>query len=77
MHETTEITNDTIKGQNAQILAYLSQGNAITPLAALAKFGCLRLSARIWDLRDKGYDIKTRIVCVGKNKNVAEYYFER
>lgn len=45
--------------QNNQILNHLKQGNSITPLEALAKFGSLRLGARIKDLRDKGYNITT------------------
>ena len=37
--------------QNLQILSYLKKGKPITPLEALEKFGCWRLSARIYDLR--------------------------
>jgi hypothetical protein len=48
--------------QNKQILEYLKNGNSITPLTALEKFNCLRLSARILDLKDKGYNIKTEMV---------------
>ena len=46
--------------QNDLILDYLdSHVNGITPQDAIAEFGCLRLSARIHDLRDKGYEIST------------------
>jgi hypothetical protein len=34
----------------------------ITPLDALKKFGCLRLAARINDLRDAGHFVRTDIV---------------
>ena len=77
MRENINPNQESSTSQTALILAHLSQGKAITPLEALAKFGCLRLSARIWDLRDKGYDIKTRIVTTSTNKNVAEYYLDR
>lgn len=42
------------------------EGNEITPMDALNMFGCFRLGARIADLRDEGYDIKTRIAKTDK-----------
>lgn len=36
--------------QREAILAYMKEGNSITPIEALQKFGCLRLGARIWEL---------------------------
>ena len=39
--------------QNAEILTYLLRHKDITPLDALATFGCMRLGARIWDLRHR------------------------
>jgi len=59
--------------QNTQILEYLKQGNRITPIDALSKFGCFRLSGRILELRRLGHDIKTDMVALGK-KHFAEYY---
>lgn len=45
--------------QNAQIRAALLKGKRITPLSALNDFGCFRLSARIYDLRnDYGMNIQ-------------------
>ena len=43
------------KTQNARILEHLLKGNSITPHEALFKFGCFRLSARIYELKSKGY----------------------
>jgi len=43
--------------QSEQILAHLKAGKSITPLLALRKFDCLRLGARIWDLRQDGHPI--------------------
>jgi hypothetical protein len=40
----------TSASQTKQILDYLNQGNKITPLDALRKFGCFRLTSRIWDI---------------------------
>jgi len=59
--------------QNDLIQDHLERGHAITPLAALQKFGCLRLGARIWDLKQKGLDIKREMIWVKKNTQVARY----
>ena len=64
--------------QNSRILAHLRNGGTITTLTATKKpFFCCRLSGRIWDLRDAGYDIKDRWKVVGsRKKSVKEYYME-
>lgn len=48
----------TIASQTDQIRAYLEKGKSLTPLDALHRFGCLRLGARIWDLRQDGHPIE-------------------
>jgi len=53
------------------------QGEKITQLSALEKFGCLRLSARIWDLRDQGHPIKTRNITTPQGKSIAEYSYDK
>ena len=58
--------------QNREIIRYLTKGNKITPIEALNRFGCFRLSARILDLRKLGFDIKTEYVTKGK-KTYTEY----
>ena len=62
--------------QNARILNHLKSGNKLTPLAALRQFGCLRLAARIYDLRNKGWDIMERRVNRGTSR-VSEYYLNK
>lgn len=58
--------------QNDLILKDLQKGYRITPLTALRKYGCLRLSGRIFELKEIA-DIKTNIIeCNGKR--IAEYY---
>ena len=59
--------------QEQQILNYLLEGNAVTPLLALEKFGCMRLAARVYILREQGHDIKTRHKR-SNDKVYAEYY---
>ena len=43
--------------QNHIILTALKEGKQISPLSALQEYGCMRLAARIYDLRQDGYDI--------------------
>jgi hypothetical protein len=61
-----------MKTQNEQIKAYLNKGKAITPIDALNKFGCFRLSARIKNLRDEGLKIVTKYV-TKEGKTFASY----
>lgn len=61
-----------IESQGAQILSYLREGNSLTPLEALNKFGCFRLGARIWDLKREGHDIHTDLI-EANGKRVASY----
>ena len=62
-----------IFSQNNRILAYLRQGHSLTPLVALRMFGCFRLAARIWDLRQHGHEIKQRLITI-KGKRVSVYW---
>ena len=64
--------------QNEQILNYLqTHKNGISPLEALEKFGCLRLSGRVFELKEAGYDIVTNIEsrtnAHGETKRYARY----
>lgn len=43
--------------QKRYILNHLRRFGFINPLVALREYGCLRLSARIADLREEGYNI--------------------
>jgi hypothetical protein len=57
--------------QTNEILAYIKK-KPITPIEALKRFGCLRLAARINDLRDAGHFINTELV-VKNGKKFARY----
>ena len=61
-----------MNNQNAVILRYLKNGNAITGLDALNLFGCFRLAARVHDLRGKGFIIDS-VMVNRAGKNVALY----
>lgn len=65
---------NTTDSQKKRILRYLLNGNSLTPLDALNQFGCFRLGARIWELRNEGYPVQMRLV-EHNGKRFAEYYF--
>lgn len=48
-------------------------GETITPLDALNRFGCFRLGARIWDLRNAGMNIVNEWCTLKNGKKVAAY----
>ncbi|WP_044470487.1 helix-turn-helix domain-containing protein [Mannheimia massilioguelmaensis] len=60
--------------QNQMILAALLNGERLTHLIAEQRFRCLRLGARIYDLKQRGHNIQRRMVTVASGKRVAEYF---
>lgn len=63
-----EVNNMKRPTQMSEILAYMQAGNRITSMQAIEMFGATRLSAIIFDLRNKyGYNIITHDR-VGKNR---------
>jgi hypothetical protein len=58
--------------QKERVLRLLKSGKPVTPLLALRRFGCMRLGARIWELREAGHRIVRRTVERG-GKHFAEY----
>jgi len=61
-----------MESQNLQIRKHLESGKTITPLEALSRYDCLRLGARIYDLKQDGLPVKTEIKRNGR-KRFAEY----
>lgn len=67
-----------MKSQNDAIQEYLEAGHSITPLEALNKFNCLRLGARVADLKKRGLDIVTKIIKdPDTGKRYASYFLRR
>jgi|9_EtaG_2_1085328.scaffolds.fasta_scaffold12822_6 hypothetical protein len=60
--------------QNKEIKHYLNSGYSITPLEALKKFGCMRLAAVIYDLKNEGMLIGTETITSDNGKRFAKYY---
>ncbi len=48
----SELINETTMSQRDMILRYMEDFGSITPAQAMDEFGCYRLSARIWDIRN-------------------------
>jgi hypothetical protein len=57
--ETIRALNMSRTTQADAILSLLKQGYSIWPPTALAVFGCHRLAARIYDLRQRGHKFRT------------------
>ena len=63
------------KSQEDSILEHLKQGNRITPLDALYKFGCFRLASRISDLKKQGLNIDSQMIH-REGKKFKEYWLK-
>lgn len=62
-----------MKSQSQKILRALQSGKPLTPIEALRRFGCLRLAARINDLKAEGHKIQSRIMA-RNGKRFAAYW---
>ena len=61
-----------MKTQKEQIKKYLLSRKTITPIQALNKFGCFRLAAVIYKLKNDGLKIVTEME-YNNNKQFARY----
>ena len=69
------------ESQRWKIYSYMLEGNRVTALAALRLFHCMRLGARIHEMKKKGIPVLDRFITVedgetGKQKHVKEYWLE-
>ena len=59
------------------ILRYMQDEGGITPWEAMKEFGCMRLGARIYDLKRRGFAIERTLVSdvnrYGKHVQYARY----
>jgi hypothetical protein len=63
--------------QAKEILKWMQAGNTVSPLQAHMAFGCMRLSARIHDLRNGKVDgIHHNIASSRGDKGECHYYLE-
>ena len=65
------------KSQTEDVLRYMKENGSISSMEAFREFGATRLSAIIFALRKRGYEIETEIwTCTnryGKNVDFAKY----
>ena len=64
--------------QEKKILAYLESGKTLTPYEGLRIFGTMRLGARCFDLKKKGYNIKSKLIeDAFSGKHYAQYWLDK
>ncbi len=75
MTETDKIT------QHQQVLSYIEDHGSITPQDAFRAYGITRLSARVFELRKKGFPIETARehgrTSTGHRTVYARYFMEQ
>ena len=66
--------------QNGRIIDYLAKNGSITQLDAMKDLGIMRLGARVFDLKERGYNIQTVMVedlnRFGEPTRYARYYLK-
>ena len=65
------------ESQKNKILKWLNKGFKITALTAFNRFGCMRLGARIWELRKEGKPIKDNLIKTDSGKWVKQYWLAK
>lgn len=64
-----------------KILRHLRDVGSITPVDALKEYGCMRLGARIWDLKRMGHhidmELETAVNRYGEKTRYARYTLRR
>lgn len=63
---------ETVVSQKEQILEHMRRIGPITPMEALRLYGCFRLGARIWELKQEGNEIESDLIDISGHK-VAQY----
>lgn len=48
--------------QTDMVLRYMQETGSITPWEAMREFGCMRLGARIYDLKRRGVAVRTELI---------------
>lgn len=63
--------------QNDMVLNHLKQYGKITNWEAIERYGITRLGSRIFDLRERGHIISSKLIMVenryGRKVNISEY----
>ena len=62
--------------QNFWLLGQLKKKRRLTSLDAMKEAQCMRLSARVYDLRCMGYNIHTENVWLDSGKVIGRYFLK-
>lgn len=62
--------------QNFWLLGQLKKKRRLTSLDAMKEAACMRLSARVYDLRCMGYNIHTENVWLDSGKVIGRYFLK-
>jgi hypothetical protein len=62
--------------QNKWLLKQLKKKRRITAVDAFVEAGCMRLSARVYDLRRLGHDVWTENVHLENGKTIGRYFLK-
>jgi cephalosporin-C deacetylase-like acetyl esterase len=73
MAQQKKVRTMTTESQNNAILRYMQQGKELTALEALKLFNCMRLAARINDIKEMGIDIADRWITRDDGKRFKAY----
>ena len=74
MKDNVNPNEKTSRSQASMILDHMMQGNRITGIDALNLFGCFRLPARIADLKEDGWPVRSEFVTTPSGKRVKSYF---
>ena len=55
------------------LLAHLKAGRSLTTWQAINIFHCTRLAARVFELKERGIKVKTRMLTLRTGVRVAQY----
>lgn len=68
-----------LNNSQQRVFDYIVENGSITSLEAIQKLGETRISARIFELRDKGVPINSEYIKVenryGESRHVKKYFF--
>lgn len=59
--------------QNLMVLAHLKTGRELTPIEALKKYGCFRLAARVYELKQAGWPIYCERRPIDNRRTIGVY----
>lgn len=59
--------------QTTKILLHLKAGKKITGMDALNLFGCWRLGARIFDIKEMGFNVNMKLITTSTGKVIGQY----